>query len=321
MPISDIGSYVPVMDEFLAHWEDVNTQLGGTSATDLKLQGNYTLALFLADRNAIDAALTGLIGLENTREIVSQDRDTAKQALVGRMNQFRAILRALLPGTSYAGAAPLVPPFSSAESKFLNPFDDMSNLWATINAATIPGFTGPLLLGTYTLANFQADLVAMRLAFSAVTVVENDERIAREQRDALLPLARERMVQYRSMVEGLLGPTNPLTLSLPDLTPPPGSTPSAVVLTGGWNAGLGQAVFNWNASTAATLAGYQLRMSPGATYDAATATVVGNLPPGTTTISTAEGLAASGDVASFKLFVQLTTGNESGSNTVTITRP
>ena len=104
MPISDIGSYVPVMDEFLAHWEDVNTQLGGTSATDLKLQGNYTLALFLADRNAIDAALTGLIGLENTREIVSQDRDTAKQALVGRMNQFRAILRALLPGTSYAGA-------------------------------------------------------------------------------------------------------------------------------------------------------------------------------------------------------------------------
>ena len=321
MPISDIGSYVSVMDEFLAHWEDVNTELGGAPATDLKLQGNYTRALFLADRDAIDAAITGLVGLENTREIGGQNRDTAKQALVGRLNQFRAILRALLPGSSYAAAAPLVPPFSSAESKFLTPFDDMAHLWSKINADTIPGFTGPLLLGAYTLALFQTDLAAMRAGFSTVTVAENDERIAREQRDALLPLARERIVQYRSMVEGLLGPTNPLTLSLPDLTPPPGSTPSAVLLAGAWNAGLGQAVFNWPPSTAATLAGYQLRMSPGSTYDAASATVIGNIPPGTTTISTAEGLAASGDVASFKLFVQLTTGNEAGSNTVTITRP
>lgn len=321
MPISDIGSYVSVMDEFLAHWEDVNTELGGAPATDLKLQGNYTRALFLADRDAIDAAITGLVGLENTREIGGQNRDTAKQALVGRMNQFRAILRALLPGTSYAGAAPLVPPFSSAESKFLNPFDDMANLWSKINTDTIPGFTGPLLIGAYTLALFQTDLAAMRAGFSAVTVAENDERIAREQRDALLPLARERMVQYRSMVEGILGPTDPLTLSLPSLTPAPGSTPSAVTLTGSWNVGLGQAVFNWTASTAATLAGYELRMSPGSTYDAASATVIGNIPPGTTTFSTFEGLTAPGDVASFKLFVQLTTGNEAGSNTVTITRP
>lgn len=62
-------------------------------------------------------------------------------------------------------------------------------------------------------------------------------------------------------------------------------------------------------------------MSPGATYDAATATVIGNVPAGTTTFNTTAGLAASGDVASFKVFVKLTTGNESGSNTVTITRP
>jgi len=32
-------------------------------------------------------------------------------------------------------------------------------------------------------------------------------------------------------------------------------------------------------------------------------------------------LATSGDVASFKVFVRLTTGNAAGSNTVTITRP
>jgi len=322
MPLNDIGSYVPTMDEFSAHWEDVNTALGGTPATDLKLKGNYTRTMFIADRNAIETSITGLVGLENTREIAAQSRDAAKQGLVGRLNQFRALLRALLPGSSYANVAPLVPPFSSAESKFLTPFDDMSNLWLKINAdATIPGFTPPLLIGTYAVALFQTELAAMRTGFTGLTTAENDERIAREQRDALLPLARERMVQYRSMVEGLLGPTHPLTLSLPDVSPPAGSTPDPVVLSGVWNAGLGQAVFNWTASIAATLSHYELRMSPGATYDSATATVVGNIPPGTTTFSTVAGLAASGDVVSFKLFVILTTANESGSNTVTVTRP
>jgi hypothetical protein len=310
------------MDEFNAHWEDVNLELGGAPATDLKLQGSYARAMFLADRNAIDTAMTGLVGLENTRGIAAQNRDTAKQGLVNRLNQFRGLLRALLPGSSYGNVTPLVPPFSSAESTFLRAFDDMGNVWLAINAdTTIPGFTPPLLIGTSALALFQTELAAMRTGFVAVTTAENDERIAREKRDALLPPARERMVQYRAMVEVLLGPTHPLTLSLPDIWPLPGSTPAAVTLSGAWNAGLGQAVFNWTASLAATLSHYELRMSPGATYDSATATVVGNnIPPGTTTFATAAGLAAAGDMASFKLFVILTTGNEAGSNTVTITR-
>ncbi|MEK6260423.1 MAG: hypothetical protein AABP62_17535 [Planctomycetota bacterium] len=62
-------------------------------------------------------------------------------------------------------------------------------------------------------------------------------------------------------------------------------------------------------------------MSVGATFDAATATVVAHIPAGTTTLETTAGLENSGDIASFKVFVKLTTGNEAGSNTVTITRP
>ena len=62
-------------------------------------------------------------------------------------------------------------------------------------------------------------------------------------------------------------------------------------------------------------------MSPGASYNAATATVIGNTPPGTTVLATTAGLSAPGDVASFRVFVRLTTGNEAGSNTFTITRP
>jgi hypothetical protein len=311
------------MDEFYAHWDDVNIFLGGTAATDLKLQGLYTRAMFFADRNAIDAAITALVGLENSREVAANNRDLLKQGLAARLNSFRGILRALFPNSIYAGAAPLVPVFSSVESRFLTAFDDMSNLWAKINAdATLPGFTPPLVIAGITLAQFQTELAAMRTVFTAVTVAENDERIGRQNRDALLDPARERMIQYRALVEAVLGPTHPLTLSLPALSPSPGSTPAAVTLSGSWNAGLSMAVFNWTASTAASLAEYELRMSPGATYDAATATVVGNAAPGTLTLQTTTGsLSSSGDVASFKLFVKLTTGNESGSNTVTITRP
>ena len=112
-----------------------------------------------------------------------------------------------------------------------------------------------------------------------------------------------------------------MTQSLPDVYPQPGSTPTPVVLSGSWNAVLALAVFNWPASSEPTLAEYEVRMSLGATYDEGTSTVVGNIPPGTTTFQTAAGLATPGDVASFKVFVRLTTGNVAGSNTVTITRP
>lgn len=322
MPIIDIGSYPPTMDEFSAHWDDTNTFLGATPATDLKLQGAYTRTMFIADRNAIDAAITGLVGLENSREIAATNRDTLKQGLVARINSFRGILRAQFPNTSYSGAAPLVPPISSAESKFLNPFDDMSNLWGKINAdTTIPGFTPPLVIAGLTFAQFQTELAALRTAFGTVTVAENDESIGRQNRDALLDPARERMVQYRAMVEAVLGPTAPLTLSLPTVYPQPGSTPAPVTLSGAWNAGLSAAVFTWTASNAASLEEYEVRVSAGATYDSATAIVAGNAPPGTLTLNTSTGLTASGDVASFKVFVRLTTGNESGSNTITITRP
>ncbi len=99
----------------------------------------------------------------------------------------------------------------------------------------------------------------------------------------------------------------------------PGSTSDASTLSGTWNATTGQADTTWTASTDPNLDDYQVRMSPGATYDAAT--VVATVPSDTLSLSTTTGLDNPGDVASFKVFVRLNTGNEAGSNTVTITRP
>lgn len=322
MPLNGIGSYLPMMVEVLNHWDDVNVELGGTPATDLKLQGAHTRAMFQILHDELSALLVGLVDLENARELAVNTRDQKKTAISARLNQFRGMLRGLLPQTIYPGAAPLVPVFGSAESKFLAPFDDMASLWARINAdATIAGFTPPLVLPGMTLAEFVTELAALRAAYAAVALAENDESIGLKRRDAMLAVIRERIVQYRELVAAMLGPTHPLTLSLPIMTPAPGSTPDPVVLSGSFNPTTLQAEFSWPPSDNPNLEEYEMQMSIGPTFDAATATVIGNIPVGTTTFTTTTGLASPGDQISCRLFVKLTTGNEAGSNTITITRP
>lgn len=232
------------------------------------------------------------------------------------------MLRAVIPNSKYVGAAQVMPELGAAESRFLAPFDDMLSLWTRINAdATVPGFTPPMLIGTYALATYTTELAALRTAYGQLTTTETDLNVGRQERNALLPPARERMVQYRAAVEATFGVDHAQTLSLPDLSPAPGATPDPVTLSGAWNAATSEADLSWTTSTDPNLDEYEVRMSPGATYDAASATVIANVPTGTTTLNTTEGLAISSDVASFKVFVKLTTGNQSGSNTKTITRP
>lgn len=322
MPLEGLGSYLPMMVEVLNHWDDVNIELGGTPATELKLQGAHTRAMFQLLHDDLATLLLGQVDLENGREIAVNSRDQKKTAILLKLNQFRGMLRGLLPQTIYPGAAPLVPQFGLAESKFLAPFDDMASLWGRIDAdTTIAGFTPPLLLAGVARAAFVTELTALRLTYAAVSLAENDEGINLKRRDALLPVIRERIVQYRELVAAMLGPTHPLTLSLPVMTPNAGSTPAAVPLSGAFNPTTGQAEFSWSPSDNSNLEEYEMQMSIGATFNAGTATVIGNIPPGTTTFTTTAGVENSGDQASYRLVVKLTTGNQAGSNTVTITRP
>jgi hypothetical protein len=128
--------------------------------------------------------------------------------------------------------------------------------------------------------------------FAAVTAAENDLDLARKERDALLPPARERMVQYRAMVEATFGAEHPLTLTLPTLSSSPGSTPDAVTASGERDAVAGEAVLTWNGSTNSNLQQYEIRVASGATYDAATASVAGQVLAGTEEFRTTQELLA-----------------------------
>jgi hypothetical protein len=64
-----------------------------------------------------------------------------------------------------------------------------------------------------------------------------------------------------------------------------------------------------------------VRRSGATPYNTNTELAVATLPPGTLAFSTDAGLTVGGSTMGFKVYVKLTTGNEKGSNAVTITNP
>lgn len=321
MPITDIGSYVTTMQEFIEHWIDVNVFLSGTPTVELKLKGGYTLVAFTADRATLEADIV-FIDTDNTLELAMADRDLKKEAIRTPLSQFRGAVESQLTDTKYEAALPTLPPIGTDETAYLRPFDDIAILWGKINAdKTIPVFTPPLLLaGGYTLANFTTELAAMRAAYAAVGAAEENLKLRRAERDKRMKEAVARMRQYRAAVVANLAPDNPLLAMVPDLWPS-GSEPQPVTLAAVWNAATSKADLSWNASTDSALGVYSVRTSPRPTYDEATDTVVADLPPGTLILSTDAGLTTPGSTALFRVYVVRTTGAEAGSNVVSVSRP
>ena len=322
MPIEEIGDYPEKMTEFELHWGSVNVSLGGTPATDFELLGDYTLADFSAHKALVVTSLSDQEGLENNLDFARSDRDVLRAELRQVLILFRDSCKALLPGSRYLRALPNTPTERAEAQKMLDAFDDMIHIWTQINtdqpAEIAPAMT---LRGNYTLANFQAQVATMRTRYDAVKAAERASTDGRGTRDELLDEAYLRMVQYRERLPLVLEPDDPLVASLPQITPSPGSTPDGTTASGDWDAASGDALITWDETANANLDHYEIRMTPGPTYNSSSATAIGSVQSGTTEFRTTDGLANSGDVASYKIYVVLTTGNEAGSNAVTITRP
>jgi len=329
MPITDIGSFVTTGEEFKSHWTDVNADRVAGGGTALVLAGGYSLANLTTDVASAATAITGQEDLDNAIALATTARDNRKRTLRDRLIEFRDAVQYRLAGSGYVRALPDTHHPDASEQKVLRALDDMASLWVRINADTgVPNFTPPLLLrATFALAGFQPELATLRTNYKAVTNAENDARIGRGQRDVLLEPLRDRFVLYRQAILVEYGPTHPFTTSLPDVYPQPGSTPAAVTLTGAWNPATGQGDLSWTPSSNAALLEFEIRRCLGATWDDASAIVIGNIPAGSppaatpTSFSFTSGLNSPGDTVTIKVFVRLTTGNEAGSNAVTITRP
>lgn len=321
MAVAGVGSWIPTIDEFTAHWAAVDAVVGPGG---FKLFGAYTLAMFTTERTGLVAQLADVEGKTNLRQIAAGDRDVKRAAIRPRILQFGPTVRGLLPGTRYLQGLPKTPGFTQAPGVWRSAMNDMANLWATINTNVPPivGFTPPLLLsGAYAQAGFVTEQTAMDLAFTAVENTDQNAQNSRSQRNILFKSMYERMKQYRLGVAAALPAGHALSGTIPALTPPPGSTPDPVNLSGNWNAGTTLADLLWSASLDPDLDHYALRYHPGPRYKAADEQPVALIPAGTEAISTLFGLFAPGSVAWYKIYVVLTTGNEKGSNAVKVTRP
>lgn len=321
MPISGPSSYVPTTNLILAHWPDVDAALG--AAGPLVLPGGVTLAILTGHRDALLVFASSIQSKANDEEIARGDVNLKRLALLGRLGEFNRKVRGFLAHTPYAKGLPEIPATTAAQGPTLEALDDMQSLWTKINAATIPGFTGPLtLLGGYAVATLITDLAALKTAYITWQNAEQDASLERQKRNDLQDIVYPILLAYRAAVIGLFAEDHALVDNLPRVTPEPGTTPPAVTANIAWDATQLKAKLTWSESTIANLAQYEIRFCAGPNYSQENETVIGNVPPaGPREFLTDSGLAASGDTASFKVYVITADGNERGSNTVTITRP
>jgi hypothetical protein len=324
MPITGVGSWLPTIDEFMAHWAEVNTAL---APAELTLSGGYTLTgdgngltddRVLVD-DAIEAVQDQLNLLSNARGV----RDLARVAMNPRFVQFRNAIGAFLPNSQYEQSIPATPQFETSPGDWRDAMDDMDHLWGVVNTNTppVPGFTPPLLLaGGYARATFTTDATALNTAFTSVSTLAQDADQSRAHRDSVFAPVYERLKQYRLAVAAMFGEEDELLATLPALTPAAGHTPDPVNLTGDWDPSVTAARLTYTASLEEDLQEYELRGCFGDSYTTEEEEVLDNNPPGTLEFVNSTGLVAPGSRAFYKVYVKLTTGNERGSNTVSVVR-
>ena len=328
MPISGASSFIPTLNDFLPHWELVNTIMGAAGPLVLRNPNGPTpptlnRAALVIMRDELQAKHTDITGQMNAVQIAAATLRVMKEALHFQGGRFNDAVRSDLTGTTYVEALPLLPQPGDGHGIFIEPMDDVSTLWAKINVAVgIPGFTAPLLLqGNYPLADFNTALALLKLQFEAVQKEDFLVSFKIKERNRMQDLIYPVLKAYRQAVPTKFPATDPVVVSLPKLTPDAGSTPDAVLANGAWNVPTSQGKLSWNASTAPDLDEYEVRWSPGPNYDAANEVVLANIAKtAPREYFTTQGLLAIGDASNFKVYVKTTTGNERGSNTVKITR-
>lgn len=324
MPISGSASYVSTTEEILAHWLVVDTVLG--AGNEIHVQNGMTRSgIVRAGMQTLFDSLVAkrldLSGKLNLQETARGDIDLRKAQLLLRMNQFNDLIRADFSSTKWVNALTNVPSISDGAGLFTPPLDDAATLWQQMDASL--GGPGSLkLLGDYLQADFATDIVALKTAYTtwrSAGVVANITLLERNQfQDLIYPV----LVNYRKKVPTKFAAGHPLIDSLPQVTPAPGSTPDGVTINVVWVPASQQAKITFTASSATDLAQYELRFCSGPTYNTDLENVVANLPAeATREFLTDAGLATPGNVASFKVYVLTTTGNEKGSNTASIARP
>ena len=335
MPISSNATYIPTLDEFAAHWAQVNNALG-LPANALVLKGGVTVSALGQMRAQLVGHQAEVQAQRNEVQIARNTVKILRGVLMEVLEKFNGILDGYYSGSIFDGVRPKMPGAGVNLLEFSDAMQDGKNLWSRIEGQPAPaGLTLPLSLpvpvpaimgqaavSAVNLGLFSTLLGLLQTAHANIKAAEQDLSLARKTRNGTQEAIYEVLKNYRLSVPTKLPSSSVLLETLPRLTAEGTRTPEAVNASGVF-VPPDQAKIVFDASEDTELAGYDLHAVVGEDWDAEDAEVVATLPPGADPreFITTFGLNQPGAVATYVVYVRLTTGNHKGGAPITIARP
>lgn len=325
MAITGPASYIPTMNDFIAHWAQCNAALpAGTPLIIRRLDDTtVTLAQFTTARDLLQTQQNTIQSCLAAQQIARSVIHLKKVALLKQFALFNAVLDGYYQNTEFYSSRPLVPGLGAGQENFSRPLTDMMTLWEKMNAGPAPAsVTLPVVLSDNTnQGGFASAVSQLQFAYAEESRKAQEVTLARAKRDIQQDRAYEVMKIYREAVPGKLALFPELVATLPRLTPAPGHTPEAVNASAIFQAPESSRVV-YDESNDGMLARYELRGHVGEEYHEEDAVVIAtNLPEAPREFVSAFGLTQPGAQVALKVYVILTTGNEAGSAPMIVQRP
>jgi hypothetical protein len=324
MAISNNSTYIPTINEFIAHWSQCN-EAYAPKVLLVRLPDNssVSLAQFTSLRDSLQSQQNLVQSCLNFQWIARGSIELQKTALLEKFHLFTGLMDGYYQNTDFYSARPLAPSQGFGQENFTRPMVDAMTLWETLNAGPAPtGVTLPLVLADGTTQGaFASAISALQFAYATERRKAQDVTLARAGRKRIQDSAYDVMKSYRETVPGKLAQFPDLVETLPRLTPLPGHTPAPVNASAVFEAPNSSKVV-YEASPDALLESYQLRGNVGDEFSDEDAIVIATNAPGAPReFVTAFGLNQPGARVALKVYVVLTTGNEAGSGVMFVQRP
>src|SRR5688572_20580586 len=221
MAISGNSTYIPTINQFLAHWTQCNTALTPAALVIQKANNTtVTKAQFTTQRDTLQTQLNTIQACLTAQLIARGNINTKKAALLAQLNAFNAILDAYYRHTDFFKARPHAPSLTDGQEVFSRPLGNVMSLWEKLNAAPAPaGVTLPLLLPDGAAqGTFASAVSGLQFAYADEDVKTQDVTLARATRDRLQDEAYELMKTYRDTVPVKLAAHPDLVATVPRLT-------------------------------------------------------------------------------------------------------
>src|SRR4051794_16043075 len=123
MPITDLASYLPTLDEFVAHWSAVNLVLRARGEPEAILWHAFTLKELVRTRRELASLMRAREEAAASLAGLRQELVLLQENLRLRLQEFRDVLIRELPSSPYAAWWQSVP-LDAGELSWVGALDD-----------------------------------------------------------------------------------------------------------------------------------------------------------------------------------------------------